>query len=161
MSFASNLSAELTSEDFKKMDALEYIEAVQCVSRLNAQLLYRPDNYAHIRGYSQNDVEALDSLYRADCFINKNLNLIQFNLFFNRFPEVLKSNYSKELFSHRIKRIILGLCREFIHRELSATKIKVIGKSLECPDIAGENLLFIWENGQMEHFPQFYKEDNS
>lgn len=160
MSLAANLSAELTSADFKSMDAFEYIEAVQNVSRLNVMLNNSIGDYARIKGYPQQDIKALDDsmMARADCLLHRDSNRVQISLYFHNIPGSITDSdliEIREIFAHRINRIVMDFCREFIYKNITPASVKIIAKTAKYKK-AESNMLFIWQNGEVSYSARYF-----
>lgn len=153
---AASLSAELPSADFDGMNSRDYTDAIQNVGRLCAQLNKRIFSYAKANGYLRESwMELFDF---ADCLIDRQDNKVHIILYFRRgdLHDVFKDYTSRLTLANHIQQFMMGLCRNFIYKNITPSNVKIIVKYREMHAEKDSDILFIWDEGEVEYFPQYF-----
>ncbi len=118
---------------------------------LNSKNLQR---YLETKDYSFEETRVVHEIL-ADC--NADNEFIKITIYCNKiFGDNTKTFIEqREFIASKTFEIILNLCREFIHEDITHRHIRLEAKSFCIKEKEG-NTLFIWENGDVRYFPKFF-----
>lgn len=130
------------------------------LARLNTLLNNRNlRSYLPMKGYSIIEGNLVEELLLADCYYNKNensfINIILYYGCINYNDHSKSFIEQRELFASKIFDIVLGLCKEFVHEDITRNNIRLVCKSTQIKEQDG-NTFFIWEGGDIRYFPKFF-----